>query len=63
MLKGPYFLIQDTVKIMIEQNIQGSIINIGSQAALTGQPFLASYSLSKGALATLTKKYCFRSFE
>ena len=28
-LKGPYFLIQDTVKIMIEQNIEvPSIINI-----------------------------------
>jgi NAD(P)-dependent dehydrogenase (short-subunit alcohol dehydrogenase family) len=44
---------------MIEKEIKGSIVNIGSQAALTGQPFLASYSLSKGALATLTKNTAF----
>lgn len=58
-VKGPFFLTQDVVKIMIEQEIKGSIVNIGSQAALTGQPFLASYSLSKGALATLTKNTAF----
>ena len=58
-VKGPFFLIQDVVKIMIKNEIKGSIINIGSQAALTGQPFLAAYSLSKGALATLTKNTAF----
>jgi len=58
-VKGPFFLIQDTVKDMIKKEVKGSIINIGSQAALTGQPFLASYSLSKGALATLTKNTAF----
>ena len=58
-VKGPFFLIQDTVKNMIKKEIKGSIVNIGSQAALTGQPFLASYSLSKGALATLTKNTAF----
>ena len=58
-VKGPYFLIQDTVKIMIEQKIQGSIINIGSVSALTGQPFISAYSTSKGALATLTRNTAF----
>ena len=58
-VKGPFFLIQDTVKDMIKKGVKGSIVNIGSQAALTGQPFLASYSLSKGALATLTKNTAF----
>ena len=58
-VKGPFFLIQDTVKDMIKKEVKGSIINIGSQAALTGQPFLASYSISKGALATLTKNTAF----
>ena len=58
-LKGPYFLIQDTVKIMIEQNIEGSIINIGSVAAMTGQPFISTYCVSKGALATLTRNTAF----
>ena len=58
-VKGPYFLIQDTVKIMLEQKIEGSIINIGSVAALTGQPFISTYCLSKGALATLTRNTAF----
>ena len=58
-VKGPYFLIQDTVKIMIEKKIQGSIINIGSVSALTGQPFISAYSTSKGALATLTRNTAF----
>ena len=58
-VKGPYFLIQDTVKIMIEQKIQGSIINIGSVSALTGQPFISAYCTSKGALATLTRNTAF----
>tara|TARA_Y100000996_G_scaffold316757_1_gene252934 strand:+ start:43 stop:864 length:822 start_codon:yes stop_codon:yes gene_type:complete len=58
-LKGPYFLIQDTVKIMIEQKIEGSIINIGSVAAMTGQPFISTYCVSKGALATLTRNTAF----
>ena len=58
-VKGPYFLIQDTVRIMLEQKIEGSIINIGSVAALTGQPFISTYCLSKGALATLTRNTAF----
>ena len=58
-VKGPYFLIQDTVKIMLEQNIEGSIVNIGSVAAMTGQPFISTYCVSKGALATLTRNTAF----
>ena len=37
----------------------GSIINIGSVSALTGQPFISAYSTSKGALATLTRNTAF----
>ena len=53
--KAPFFLMQDTVKIMIREEIFGSIVNIGSTSALTGQPFIAPYSASKGALATITR--------
>ena len=58
-VKGPFFLIQETVKIMIDQGIHGSIINIGSVSALTGQPFISAYCTSKGALATLTRNTAF----
>ena len=35
--------------------IQGSVVNILSMSSHGGQPFLCPYSMSKGALATLTK--------
>ena len=52
---GPFFLMQETVKIMIRERILGSIVNIGSMSALSGQPFIIAYCMSKGALATLTR--------
>lgn len=54
-VRAPFFLMQDVCKIMIREQIQGAIINIGSTSSHTGQPFLAPYSASKGALATLTR--------
>ena len=54
-VRAPFFLMQDAVKVMREKGIQGSIVNIGSMSAMAGQPFLAAYCASKGALATLTK--------
>lgn len=54
-VRAPFFLIQQAATMMIRDKIQGSIINIQSMSAYGGQPFLAPYSLSKGALATLTK--------
>jgi NAD(P)-dependent dehydrogenase (short-subunit alcohol dehydrogenase family) len=53
--RAPFFLIQDAVKIMEREGIEGRIVNIGSVSGQVGQPFLASYALSKGALSTLTR--------
>ena len=53
--RAPFFLMQDAVKIMEREGIEGRIVNIGSTSARAGQPFLAPYSASKGALATLTR--------
>lgn len=53
--KAPFFLMQDSVKIMIREKTEGAIVNIGSTSALAGQPFIAPYSASKGALATITR--------
>ena len=39
----------------MKHNKSGTIINIGSASAHAGQPFLAPYCASKGALATLTR--------
>ncbi|WP_108813262.1 SDR family oxidoreductase [Loktanella sp. Alg231-35] len=53
--RAPFFLIQDAVKIMEREEIEGRIVNIGSVSGQVGQPFLAPYATSKGALSTLTR--------
>ena len=58
-LRAPFFLMQDAAKIMRREGIAGTIVNIQSMSALGGQPFLTPYSVSKGALATLTKNAAF----
>ncbi len=54
-VRAPFFLIQETVRIMRREKIAGSIVNIQSMSAHGGQPFIAAYCASKGALATLTR--------
>ena len=54
-VRAPFFLIQEAVKIMRREKIEGSIVNIQSMSAHGGQPFIAAYCVSKGALATLTR--------
>lgn len=54
-VRAPFFLIQETVKIMRREKIAGSIVNIQSMSAHGGQPFITAYCSSKGALATLTR--------
>ncbi len=54
-VRAPFFLMQETIKIMIREGIAGAIINIGSMSAKAGQPFISPYCSSKGALATLTR--------
>jgi NAD(P)-dependent dehydrogenase (short-subunit alcohol dehydrogenase family) len=58
-LRAPFFLIQDAAKIMLREKIAGAIVNIQSMSAHGGQPFLTPYSISKGALATLTRNAAF----
>lgn len=53
--RAPFFLIQDAIKIMEREAVQGTVVNIGSASERVGQPFLAPYAISKGALATLSR--------
>ena len=57
--KAPFFLIQETVRLMIETGSAGSIVNIGSTAGFGGPPKLAAYAVSKGALNVMTKHLAF----
>ena len=54
-VRGPFFLIQESVRIMRREKTAGSIVNIQSMSAHGGQPFNTAYCASKGALATLTR--------
>ncbi len=53
--RAPFFLIQDAVKAMDREGNGGRIVNIGSTSSRAGQPFIAPYCASKGALSTLTR--------
>ena len=53
--RAPFILMQDSIKIMIRENIKGRVVNILSMAMHSGMPFLAAYSASKAALANMTK--------
>jgi len=54
-VRAPFFLMQGVLQLMIDRGIRGSIVNILSMSSHGGQPFLTPYSMSKGALATLTR--------
>jgi NAD(P)-dependent dehydrogenase (short-subunit alcohol dehydrogenase family) len=58
-VRGPFFLMQAAIKLMIAKDIPGAICNIGSISALAGQPFINAYCASKGALTTLTANTAF----
>lgn len=53
--RAPFFLMQDAVKLMMREGVEGTIVNIGSTSEHAGQPFIAPYCASKAALATLTR--------
>jgi NAD(P)-dependent dehydrogenase (short-subunit alcohol dehydrogenase family) len=58
-VEAPYFLIQAVVKLMVATRANGSIVNVGSTSGHGGQPRLTSYSMSKAALAVMTKNLAF----
>jgi NAD(P)-dependent dehydrogenase (short-subunit alcohol dehydrogenase family) len=53
-LRAPFLCMQEAVKSMKARG-GGSIVNIGSINAYIGEPKLGPYSVSKGALMTLTR--------
>jgi NAD(P)-dependent dehydrogenase (short-subunit alcohol dehydrogenase family) len=54
-VRAPFFLIQEAARIMRREKIEGTVVSILSMSGHGGQPFIAAYSASKGALATLTR--------
>ena len=54
-VRAPFFLMQNTIKIMIRDRVKGTIAHVLSVAAYSGMPFLAAYSPSKAALGIMIK--------
>lgn len=57
--RAPMFLIQAAARHMVESGTGGSIVNVGSVAGHGGASKLTSYSMSKAALAVMTKNLAF----
>jgi len=53
--RSPLFVAQRAVKAFLAQGGGGAIVNIGSVNAYAGAPNLLAYSMSKGALMTMTR--------
>lgn len=54
-VRGPFFLIQAAARIMVREHVPGAIVNVGSTSGFGGQPKLASYAISKGAVNVMTR--------
>lgn len=54
-LKAPFFMMQAAIKVMQQQQIQGSIVNIASISSYGGQSYLTPYVASKAGLVALTR--------
>jgi NAD(P)-dependent dehydrogenase (short-subunit alcohol dehydrogenase family) len=54
-VRGPFFLMQEAIKVMRREGTEGTIVNVCSMSAMAGQPFIAAYCSTKGALVTLTQ--------
>lgn len=53
--KAPLLIAKEAVRIFRQQKSGGSIVNIGSLNAYCGERLLLIYSMSKGALMTMTR--------
>lgn len=58
-VRAPMLTMQEAIRDMRRRRQPGAIVNILSMAAAGGQPFLAAYAASKGALASLTRNVAY----
>lgn len=58
-VRAPFFLMQDALKVMKREKIEGSIVNIISMSGHGGQSFITAYCSSKGGLITLTRNVAY----
>ena len=54
-VKLPLFLIQSACQVFRQQETKGTVVNIGSFNAYCGETALLTYSMTKGAMMTMTR--------
>ncbi|MDW3215746.1 MAG: SDR family oxidoreductase [Ilumatobacteraceae bacterium] len=59
-VRAPFLLTQGVARIARREGRPASVVNIGSVAGYGGPDFITAYSVSKGALLTLTKSLAFQ---
>ncbi|MDZ4702092.1 MAG: SDR family oxidoreductase [Rhodothermales bacterium] len=58
-VRAPFILTQACVNRMVEQRIEGAIVNVSSVVSTGGLPTLCPYAASKGALSVFTKNVAY----
>jgi NAD(P)-dependent dehydrogenase (short-subunit alcohol dehydrogenase family) len=58
-VRAPFFVLQRAAELMRRERVRGSVVNIGSVCAHGGPTGLLAYSVSKGALAVMTRSAAF----
>lgn len=59
-VRAPFLLIQGVARIARRERRPASVVTIGSVAGYGGPDFITAYSVSKGALMTMTKSLAFQ---
>lgn len=54
-VRAPFLLVQGVAELARRNRTPASIVNVGSVAGYGGQDFITAYSVSKGALMTMTR--------
>ncbi len=58
-VRAPFLLIQGVARLAVDAKVPASVVNVGSMIQGGGPDFLTPYSISKGALATMTRNLAF----
>ena len=59
-LRAPFFLIQAVARLARANDRPAAVVNVGSVAGYGGQPFITPYSISKGAVMTMTRTLAYQ---
>ncbi len=59
-VRAPFQLIQGVARLARRNQRPASVVNVGSVSGYGGAPFITAYSISKGALMTMTRSVAYQ---